>query len=381
MTMSMRWSRREFVQWAGFSSLSSAGLCSSLLPPARKGSSARFAYVASSEGVEEGIHAYAIRRGRWEKLQRLESKRPVALVVASNRRFLYAVNEIDSHEGLPTGTVEAFAIEGDGRLRFVNRSPLALSATMPRHAAVAADGRSLVVAVHGGGAYNVLPIAEDGSVGRVSGILKEVGVEHGASSRRSQPVMVTFDQQGRAISVDEGTGRLNVFSLDESGITAHARVELQEGCGATQVAMHPNGDKLYLMQGETIACHGYDATEGRVLGSTGHLPVRGAIEGHGAIAVHPSGRFLYASLKDGGIATWRLTARGDGAKSGPEAQAMELRGLHGLEIAPDGKSLVGINRDHGGIQRAEVDADTGRLRAAETVARLNSPSSLVMLYS
>jgi 6-phosphogluconolactonase (cycloisomerase 2 family) len=380
--MGMRWSRREFVQWAGFSSLNSAGLCSSLLPLDSKGSSARFAYVASSEGVEEGIHAYAVRQGRWEKLQTLQSRRPVALVIASNRRFLYAVNEIDSHEGLPTGTVEAFAIEADGRLRFLNRSPLALSATMPRHAAVTTDGRSLVVAVHGGGAYNVLPIAEDGSVGRVSGILKEVGVERGASSRTAHPVMVALDKQGRVISVDEGAGRLNVLSVNENGIAPHTRVELGEGGGATQVTMHPSGNKLYVMQGEAIACHGYDAAEGRVLEpTTGHLLVRGAMQGHGAIAVHPSGRFLYVSQRDGGIATWRLTARGDGTKGAPETQAEQLHGLHGLEIAPDGKSLVGISRNRGLIQQAEIDSDTGSLRATETVARLNSPSSLVMLYS
>jgi 6-phosphogluconolactonase (cycloisomerase 2 family) len=193
--------------------------------------------------------------------------------------------------------------------------------------------------------------------------------------------MVSLDKHGRVISVDEGAGRLNVLSVDESGITAHSRVELGEGCGASQVAMHPNGDRLYVMRGETIACHSYDAAAGLVLESSEHLPVRGAIEGHGAIAVHPAGRFLYASLKDGRIATWRLTARGDAAMQAPEIQDAQLRGLHGLEIAPDGKSLVGISRNQGLIQSAEIDFATGRLRLAETVAHLDSPSSLVMLYS
>jgi 6-phosphogluconolactonase (cycloisomerase 2 family) len=145
--------------------------------------------------------------------------------------------------------------------------------------------------------------------------------------------------------------------------------------------MHPNGDKLYVLQGETIACHGYDAAAGRVLESTERLPIRRSLEGHGAIFVHPTGRFLYASQKGGGIATWRLTARGDGAKGEPETQATQLRELQSLEIAPDGKGLVGISRSHGLIQSAEIDSDTGRLSATETVARLNSPSSLVMLYS
>jgi 6-phosphogluconolactonase (cycloisomerase 2 family) len=252
---------------------------------------------------------------------------------------------------------------------------------MPRHAAVTTDERSLVVAVYGGGAYNVLPIAEDGSVGRVSGILKEVGVERGTSIRRAQPVMVAFDKQGRVISVDGGASRLNVLSFNESTLTAHTRVELEEGSGAPQVTMHPNGDKLYVMQDKTIACHGYDVVAGRVLESTRHLPIGGALGGYSAISVHPTGRFLYASQKGGGVATWRLTARGDGAKGEAETQATQLRELQSLEIAPDGKSLVGISRSHGLIQSAEIDSDTGRLSSTEIVARLNSPSSLVMLYS
>jgi 6-phosphogluconolactonase (cycloisomerase 2 family) len=378
--MKMHWSRREFVQWAGFSSLSSAGLCSSLLPLKGRGGEAGFAYVASSEGADEGIHAYAVRGDRWERLQALKSRRPVALAVGSDRRFLYAVNEVDMHEGLPMGTVEAYAIGRDGRLTFLNRSALALSATMPRHAAVSADGRNLVVAVHGGGAYNVLPIAEDGSLGRVAGILKEVGAER-TSSRRAQPRMVAFDKAGRVLSVDEGADRLNVLSVSDSGIAAHMRAELGDGSSPTQVAMHPAGERIYVMQAGAIACYGYDAAAGRVLKPVQHLPIAGAVEGAGAMAVHPSGRFLYACQSDGGVAAWNLTARGDVATRSSAAQAIGMGALHAIEIAPDGKSLMGIDRGRGLIQRAEIDSATGGLMPAAVVARLDSPSSLTMIYS
>lgn len=378
--MKIRWSRREFVQWAGFSSLSSGGLCSSLLPLKGRGGEAGFAYVAS-EGSDEGIHAYAVRGDRWERLQALKSRRPVALAVGSDRRFLYAVNEVDMHEGLPMGTVEAYAIGRDGRLMFLNRSALALSATMPRHAAVSADGRNLVVAVHGGGAYNVLPIAEDGSLGRVTGILKEVGVERTDSTRRAQPRMVAFDRAGRVVSVDEGTDRLNVLSVSEAGIAAHMRAELGDGSSPTQVAMHPGGERIYVMQAEAIACYGYDAVAGRVLELVRHLAIAGAVEGAGAMAVHPSGRFLYACQRDGGVAAWSLTERGDAAAHSSVAQAIGMGGLYAIEMAPDGKSLMGINRDRGLIQRAEIDSATGRLMSTAVVARLDSPSSFTMIYS
>lgn len=379
--MSTRWSRREFVQWMGYSSLASTALSSPLLAAEGKLGTASFAYVASKEGKDEGIHAYAIGAGRWERLQTVKSSRPVSLVLAPNRRFLYAVNEVDSHDGLPTGTIEAFAIGKDGRLSLLNRRGLALSATMPRHAAVTPDGRSLVVAVRGGGAYNVLPIGEDGRVGRVSGLLKEVGVRRTDVSRNAEPQMVAFDKLGRVVSVDGGADRVNVLSVDENGIAAHARAELNAGCRPSQVTLHPAGERLYVMQAESISCHGYDAAKGQVLESIQHLPITGAVEGPGTMAVHPSGRFLYACQRGGGVAAWSTGSGANGLSKPLAVQIAEVGELHGIEITPDGKSLVGMSRGRGLIQRAEIDPSTGKLRAGSILAWVNSPSSLAVLYS
>src|SRR5689334_23040466 len=125
--MSMRWSRREFVQWMGISSIASAGMGTSLLAETNTESNAKFAYVAAKEGADEGIHAYAVGAWGWRKLQTVKSARPVSLTMSADRKTLYAVNEIDSHKGLPVGTVEAYAIETDGTLRLLNRQQLALS--------------------------------------------------------------------------------------------------------------------------------------------------------------------------------------------------------------------------------------------------------------
>lgn len=99
------------------------------------------------------------------------------------------------------------------------------------------------------------------------------------------------------------------------------------------------------------------------------------------MAVHPSGRFLYACRRDGGVAAWSLTASGDLAARTSGTQDAGMGELHAIEMAPDGKSLMGINRGRGLIQQAEIDSATGRLMPAAVVARLDSPSSLTMIYS
>jgi 6-phosphogluconolactonase (cycloisomerase 2 family) len=379
--MNMRWSRREFMQWVGYSSLTSAGLCSSLLPTEDKRSAGGFAYVASNEGAAEGIHAYSMQGRRWEKLQTAKSTKPVALALAPNKRFLYAVNQVDSHKGLPVGTIEAFAIEHDGRLTPLNRRELALSATMPRHAAVSPDGLHLVVAVRGGGAYNVLPIAKDGTLGRVSGILKEIGRASTGTSRGAQPQMVAFDKMGRVVSVDGGADRVNVLSISEGVITAHQRAELRMGAGPSQVAMHPAGESFFVVQADAITYHRYDAGAGSAVEPMQRLPLAGAVEGPGAMAVHSSGRFMYACLGGGGVAGWRIDDHKHGSFQPLGVQLAEMGELHAMEIAPNGRHILGINRGRGVIQKAELDLDSGSLRMATVVARVDSPSSLAVLYS
>lgn len=379
--MSMRWSRREFVQWVGYSSLSSAGMGASLLSSEGDHSAAAFAYVASKDGEDEGVHAYAMRGRRWERLQTVNSNKPVALALAPNQRFLYAVNEVDSHRSLPAGTIEAFAIGRDGRLTSLNRRELSLSATMPRHAAVTPDGRHLVVAVRGGGAYNMLPIGEDGSLGRVSGMLKEVGVEHRGPNGKAQPQMIAFDRMGQVVSVDGGADRLNVLSAGEDGISARARTGLRTGCNPSQVTMHPAGGRLFVMQDEAISCHNYDAASGSLSEPLQHLSIARAVEGPATMAIHPAGRFLYACQRGNGVAAWNLSSGLVESYRRLGTQVEEMGELHMIEIAPNGRSLMGMNPSRGLIQAAELDPATGRVSAGKVVARLDSPSSFAVLYS
>ncbi|HEX2916966.1 MAG TPA: beta-propeller fold lactonase family protein [Edaphobacter sp.] len=377
--MSMRWSRREFVQWMGISSIASAGFGTSLLAETNSESRARFAYVAAKEGADEGIHAYGVGARGWRKLQAVQSARPVSLALAADGKTLYAVNEIDSHKGLPVGTVEAYAIETDGTLRLLNRQQLALSAIHPRHAAVTPDGRQLVVAVRGGGAYNVLPIEEDGTLGLVSGILKEVGADRTSQGRKPEPNMVAFDPAGRIVTVDGGTDRLSVLSLGAEGLTAQHRVELEAGCNPRQVVIHPAGEAAYVMRGGAVTWHRYDLASGRFSDAARHMPSAG-IEGSAGLAVHPSGRFLYACERGGGLRGWNLTENGMVRRSLP-LQASEMGELSAIEVSPDGRSLLGISLKDRAVRDAEIDPGTGTVRAGRVLARVDSPSSLVVLYS
>ena len=234
--MNLPWSRRDFLQRMGYSSLSGMGSrLAWLTGSSARPSAPRLAYVGQMDAEREhGIQVFAVERGGWRRVQEIASERPVFLALHPGEQFLYAVNEIDSYRHLPSGSVEAFAIDpASGHLSRLNRQPLSLSATSPRHMAVSPDGSAVVVAAHGGGAYNVLPIAGNGELGRVSAIVKETGSSvNERHQEAAHPQMVLFDTTGqRLLGADLGSDQLSVFSLAGDQVAVNHRSSLRAGSG------------------------------------------------------------------------------------------------------------------------------------------------------
>jgi 6-phosphogluconolactonase len=386
-----RWSRREFAQMAG-SSLGAMSFGVPLLARATRASGAtRFAYVGfGGEGAEEeGIAVFDLRDwdlrdgdlggGRWRRAGMVASAAPSSLALDANEGFLYAVNEVDEYGRLPSGTVEAYAIdEKDGSLKLVNRQKLSLSATAPRHAAISPDGRALVVAVHGGGAYNVLPLGQDGSVGPVSGILKETGSGPRDEQRSAHPQMVVFDRAGRMVSADLGSDRLSVLKLDNTQLSIGGRYAAQAGDGPRQIAFHPDGRLLFVANelDASIACYEYDGDEGRIVGRLGHVATACEENTAGVVmAVDPAGEFLYTAHRrgSGGVSMWRI-ARSTGVLR--RLQVVDESGprLHEMTMTVDGTHLLGLSRENGGVFGWRVA--NGQISRGVQLTSLAAPMSI-----
>lgn len=383
----LSWSRRDFLKSTGWSSLSGVASrfawISGSSEPAQQ---PRFAYVSSmgdSKGgsKDEGIHVFAVERGRWRKIQSISSERPAFLALHPSQQSLYVVNEIDSYRHLPTGSVESFAIDPrSGHLSLLNRQPLSLSATSPRHLAIAADGSSLVVASHGGGAYNLLPLAPNGALERVSSIVKETGSSlHQEHQTASHPQMVLFDSTGRMLSADLGSDRLSVFSVAGGRLASNHRSSSRAGAGPRQIALQPDGQRLFVAHGleASISCYRYDTASGQIGDTLAHtqisqnqIPV--------AMAMHPSGRFLYTSHSEG-VAAWRINAS-TGDLTPIHTMRESLRGVHAMMASPEGSSLILTAREQNSILRLELDPVDGRIRSAASVAKLPAPASVAMKY-
>jgi 6-phosphogluconolactonase len=259
-------------------------------------SSPRFAYVGSGHNR---IYVFDVNGPRWTLKQIVPCQAPVSLTIHPNRRLLYAVNQVADHQHLPTGSVETFTVDSEGRLTAFSKTSLSLSAILPRHLALSPDGKRAVIAIYGGGAYNLLTNPEGGQPLQMVEILKEVGCGPTTLHQDSaHPSMALFDTtHNRVIASDTGSDRISVFTLNEGGFNVHQRFATDAGSGPAHLILHPKGDLLFVANqlNGSLCSYRYDPRHGKVL----HRIQRLAEDTGGPLALHPSGRTLYTAACSG----------------------------------------------------------------------------------
>jgi 6-phosphogluconolactonase len=353
--------RRRFLQMVGSTSVLGAagrGWASLIAAPRQS----RFVYI----GAADGIHVYSITADeRFIHRQTMASAHPVAMAIGG--RHLYVANGISEYGNLPRGSVEAYAIDAaTGRLEFKNRVPLSLSGILPRDLAVAPDGRSVVVAVHGGGAYNVLSVREDGRLERVSGIFKETGSGPHVLQSAAHPSAVTFDAAGRVLTADEGSDKLSMFLLSNGRLTVAGRREVPAGSGPSRIVLHPDGNRLYVANAlnGTVSSFAYD---GGILDHRRTVSIGSEVAG---LAMHPSGEILY-SAHDHGVRVWKIAADG-GVEALLGVEGIQANRLH---VMPNGRSLLALSSD--AVLGMEID---GRVLAGPVKrASVSKPVSIAVI--
>jgi len=342
-----------------------------------------FAYVASGQG---SLHVFSLRNEVWSRIQRVPSRAPACILLSPAQGTLYVANEVDVHEGLPRGTVEAFNIDrGDGRLTLLCSQSLSLSATRPRHMALSPDGKLLAVAAYGGGIYNLLPIAEDGSIGRPSSIYKEAGCgQHAQLQASAHPHTLVFDATGRhLLSSDFGSDRLNVFAVEAGRLRRLMQQPAGEGSGPGTCALHPAGATFYAWHEleNTLACYRYDAASGIVGERIQRLSFPGPDGGAPsaqALALHPSGRMLYtAQAARNQLSAWRIEAE-NGTLSHAQHVLLGATTPTQITAAPDGKSVFVLDGVRGSICRVTADPSTGQPGRKAKVAVVHEPRSMAL---
>jgi len=338
------------------------------------------------QGKGEGIYAYRFDEVAGA-LQRVNTNpgvtNPSYLAFHPNRRFLYAVNELKEYQGKATGTVSAFALEGDeGRLRLVNKQ--LTHGTDPCHVLVDDLGRHVFVANFMSGSVCVLPVRADGGLGEASDFIRHQGSSVDPI-RQNVPHAhaVTLDPANRfAFVPDLGLDKVLAYRFDPRRGMLEPNgapwIKMKPGAGPRQIVFHPGGSRAYVVNelDSTVSVLSYDAGGGSFdyIDTVSTLPAGFVgVSTCADIQVSPSGRHVYASNRGhDSIAIFAVDAQ-SGALQPRGHESTRGRTPRSFGIDPTGRFLVAANQDTDSLTVFRVDAAEGRLEPTGQVVSVPTP--------
>ena len=315
-----------------------------------------------------------------------EVSSPSFLAIAPDRRFLYAVSEVDAFQGKKTGGVTAFAIDPKtGALAPLNAE--SVGGAGPCHLVVDKAGKNVLVANYGGGSVAVLPIANDGKVKPLSSFVQHQGssVDKG---RQGQPHAhsINLDKNNRfAFVADLGLDKILVYKFDPKAGTIAANTPpsavLAPGSGPRHFAFHPGGKYAYVINelNSTVTVFDYDSEKG-ILNenqSLSSLPSNSKGTNYPAeIVVHPSGRFVYGSNRGhDSIAAFKVDAA-NGKLTPVGHQGTGIKNPRNFAIEPTGKFLLAANQDANTVVVFKINQETGNLDPTGETIKVSKPVCL-----
>jgi 6-phosphogluconolactonase len=309
------------------------------------------------------------------------AKSPSFLALHPALPVLYAVSEVADADGKPGGAVQAFAIDAaTGNLTAKNHQPA--GGDGPCHVTVDAGGRVALTANYGGGSAICLGLEADGSLkpvvaGHPGGLLQHAydrkpdeGFNPG---RQEKPHGHSIDPtpDGRfAIVCDLGLDKVFVHALDTTRATLapHAAATTKAGAGPRHFALHPSGRFGYCVNelDLTVTAFAFDPQAGTLteIQSLSTLPAdvtdrKGFSTAE--IAVHPTGKFLYASNRGHhSIAIYAIDPP-SGKLSFLGVEPIRGKTPRTFALDPTGRFLLAGGQESNTVTVFAIDPATGRL--------------------
>jgi len=267
---------------------------------------------------------------------------------------LYAVSETNSR-------VAAYAIDpASGALSLLDDA--GSGGAGPAHVSVDRSGAFVLVANYGDGQVATLAIRGDGGV----------AAPRSYAVGKNAHMIVTDPSNHYAFVPCLGSDYVAQFTFDattgELAPNSVPHLATAPGAGPRHLAFAPDGRHAYLINelASTLSALAFDATTGRLstLQTTSTRAAGATGNNTGAeIAVHPSGRFVYASNRgDNTIAVFGVT--GDGMVSRTGEVATGGRTPRHFAIDPGGTRLYAADQDDDTVVEFTLDLQTGMLTPA-----------------
>jgi 6-phosphogluconolactonase len=352
-----------------------------------------FVYVGTYTGpTSKGIYVFRFTDAARASAVVLagETVNPSFLAVDPAQRFLYAVNEISSYEDRKSGAISSFSIDRKtGELQFLNQ--VSSNGTDPCYVTLDKTGKYVLVANYSSGTVAVFPRLADGKLGDATAVVQHTG--HGPNPERQEgphahEVKLTNDNRF-ALVADLGLDELFVYRFNPLNGTLKpnnpAFAKVDPGSGPRHFAFTPDGKFAYVLaeMGSAISAFAFDSSKGTLAKFQVISSLPTDFKGHNdaaEIAVHPSGKFVYASNRgDDSIAVFAVGA--GGKLTFLERTPTQGKTPRGFAIDPAGSYLLVANQASDNVVVFAIDLTTGRLKPTGTILRVPTPVAIQFVRS
>jgi len=312
---------------------------------------------------------------------------PSFLTATPDGKYVFAVNEVATLPG-NSGSVTSFRVDPKaGRLEAINTETS--RGADPCHLTLDATGRTLAVANYTGGNFALLPVGDNGRLAPASVVLTNSGSGPNRDRQEAPHAhAVVFDARNEfLLGADLGTDHVWSYRFRAPTGAASANdppaASLPPGAGPRHLAWHPNGRWLFSVNEltSTVTAFAWDAATGRLTPQATVSTLPDGFAGPNAtaeIAVHPNGRFLYASNRGhDSIAVFRIGETGSLQRIGIEPT--RGRTPRHFALSPDGRWLIAANQESNSLAVFRLDPATGALTAVGALVRAETPVCVLFL--
>lgn len=348
-------------------------------------------FVGTYTGKESrGIYSFSFDASK-EKAEAFRlaaaAENPSFLALHPNRRFLYAVNEINEFDGEASGAASAYQIQPDGSLLFLNQA--ATGGGAPCHLAVEATGNFLLVANYNGGSVSVFRLGGDGSIEERTELAQHLGSgRHPRRQRRPHAHSVNLDIGNRYVAAaDLGVDKVFVYPLDAATGRLHlakARaVSLPPGSGPRHLAFHPQGKWAFVNSelSSSLTSLRWNSAKGTLepVDMKSTLPSDFAGGNSTAeVRAHPNGKFVYVSNRGhDSIAVFGVDTA-TGRLTPIEREPTQGQTPRHFGLSPCGEYLLAANQKSNSIVIFRIDSASGKLEA--TGLKVEAPTPVCVLF-
>ncbi len=317
----------------------------------------------------QGIGCFHLDQSTGEitRLRFTPQRNPSYLTLSEDRRFLYAVEEMEASMGQ---RVFAYRIEGEGELSILNSQEL--TGAYACHLALVKD--RLVVANYMSGNAQSYPVNEDGSLEPCHQIIQHEGKGPNQARQEGPHAHMIYPfANDHLFLVDLGIDRARAYRMDAETNEWVAVPEMDlvfdPGAGPRHMVMNALGDRAFVLSelsGEVFV-FGKADNQFKQIQKISIVPENFAGKfGGAAIRLHPNGKFLYASNRGPDSITIFKVDETSGKLSLVACQSTGGKTPRDFNIDPSGKWLIAANQDSNALVVFKIDPHTGTLTQTST---------------